>query len=327
MLVRGLAAAALVATLFLTPAFSAFADAAGWVNGYTRKDGTYVQGHYRSSPDGNPYNNCSFPGNTNPYTGKTATGDPDTYLSNYYNRSGSSAASYYSAPYTSSYVPDYSFPSYSLPSLTPTLPLRTEVSGGYRSYGFLYCDSSHYKKSDACLPLPAFAQAATVGDGFTCRSGYYLDGTQCLELPQNATANLYGQSGYSCNAGYVQQGSNCLLPVDYCRVSANASYDPTTGKCQCPAGQGMGTDGRCATIEMACKQRFGGWATAASDTECTCLSGATWNVAGTMCTPTSPTTTATPPSRDANEAERIAELQARIEALTSMLAELKRGRR
>lgn len=53
------------------------------VKGYYRKNGTYVQPHMRSSPDGNPYNNYSYPGNTNPYTGKVATGNPDTYLKNY----------------------------------------------------------------------------------------------------------------------------------------------------------------------------------------------------------------------------------------------------
>lgn len=40
----------------------------------------------RSAPDGNPYNNWSFPGNVNPYTGKVAPGDPATYLKNYYHR-------------------------------------------------------------------------------------------------------------------------------------------------------------------------------------------------------------------------------------------------
>lgn len=54
-----------------------------YVNGYYRKDGTYVQPHYRSAPDGNPYNNYSFPGNVNPYTGERATGNPNTYLKNY----------------------------------------------------------------------------------------------------------------------------------------------------------------------------------------------------------------------------------------------------
>lgn len=55
-----------------------------YVEGYYRQDGTYVQSHYRSSPDGNPYNNYSFPGNYNPYTGKIATGREETYLANYY---------------------------------------------------------------------------------------------------------------------------------------------------------------------------------------------------------------------------------------------------
>ena len=41
-----------------------------WVQGYTRRDGTRVRGHYRSDPDGNFWNNWSTVGNTNPYTGK-----------------------------------------------------------------------------------------------------------------------------------------------------------------------------------------------------------------------------------------------------------------
>lgn len=71
--------------LFVTFLFAsipvALADV--WVNGYYRSNGTYVNGHYRSDPDGDPYNNWSFPGNTNPYTGVTATGNPSTYLKNY----------------------------------------------------------------------------------------------------------------------------------------------------------------------------------------------------------------------------------------------------
>ena len=51
-----------------------------WVNPYVRRDGTEVQGHYRSQPDGNPYNNYSYPGNTNPYTGRVAPGNADTFM-------------------------------------------------------------------------------------------------------------------------------------------------------------------------------------------------------------------------------------------------------
>jgi len=49
------------------------ADAAVRVRGYYRKDGTYVQPHYRSNPDGNPYNNWSTYPNINPYTGEQGT--------------------------------------------------------------------------------------------------------------------------------------------------------------------------------------------------------------------------------------------------------------
>ena len=53
------------------------------VRGYYRKDGTYVRPHYRTAPDGNPYNNYPYPGNYNPNTGKITTGDPLKYLEGY----------------------------------------------------------------------------------------------------------------------------------------------------------------------------------------------------------------------------------------------------
>jgi hypothetical protein len=59
------------------------------VRGYTRSDGTYVQPHTRSAPDGNPTNNYSFPGNYNPNTGTITPGNPDTYLENYSKKHGS----------------------------------------------------------------------------------------------------------------------------------------------------------------------------------------------------------------------------------------------
>lgn len=52
-------------------AFSANADV--YVRGYVRSNGTYVQPHYRSNPDGNFYNNWSTKPNINPYTGKMGT--------------------------------------------------------------------------------------------------------------------------------------------------------------------------------------------------------------------------------------------------------------
>ncbi|MFP5111590.1 hypothetical protein ACSU64_04300 [Bacillaceae bacterium C204] len=51
------------------------------VNGYFRKDGTYVQPHYRSNPDGNFNNNWSTKGNINPYTGQEGTKTEPDYSS------------------------------------------------------------------------------------------------------------------------------------------------------------------------------------------------------------------------------------------------------
>lgn len=44
-----------------------------YVDGYTRKDGTHVQGHYRSAPDNTVTNNYSYQGNTNPHTGSVGS--------------------------------------------------------------------------------------------------------------------------------------------------------------------------------------------------------------------------------------------------------------
>ncbi|GMK40575.1 hypothetical protein PCCS19_36310 [Paenibacillus sp. CCS19] len=58
-----------------------------FVDDYFRHDGTHVHGHMRSHPDGNPFNNYTYPGNINPFTGEIATGDPLTYLDHHYHHS------------------------------------------------------------------------------------------------------------------------------------------------------------------------------------------------------------------------------------------------
>jgi len=63
------------------------------VRGYYRKDGTYVRSHYRTLPDGNPYNNYSYPGNYNPNIVKITPGGPRKYLDRYYNEPSSSSVS------------------------------------------------------------------------------------------------------------------------------------------------------------------------------------------------------------------------------------------
>lgn len=43
------------------------------VNGYTKKDGTYVAPHERTAPNSTKADNYSTQGNVNPYTGKEGT--------------------------------------------------------------------------------------------------------------------------------------------------------------------------------------------------------------------------------------------------------------
>lgn len=63
----------LVAVLALA-AFPALAQV--HVDGYIRKDGTYVPPHYRSTPDSSRSNNWGSQGNVNPYTGQPGTVNP-----------------------------------------------------------------------------------------------------------------------------------------------------------------------------------------------------------------------------------------------------------
>lgn len=63
-----------IVTLICLIGFAGHSFADVGVRGYFRDNGTYVQPHYRSNPDGNPYNNWSYHGNTNPYTGRRGYG-------------------------------------------------------------------------------------------------------------------------------------------------------------------------------------------------------------------------------------------------------------
>lgn len=55
-----------------------------YVNGYTKSNGTYVQGHYRSTQNSTNHDNYSTSGNYNPYTGTTGSRAKD-YSTGAYN--------------------------------------------------------------------------------------------------------------------------------------------------------------------------------------------------------------------------------------------------
>lgn len=54
-------------------ALSVSASADQFVNGYIKKDGTYVAPYVRSTPNNSQYDNYSTQGNVNPYTGQRGT--------------------------------------------------------------------------------------------------------------------------------------------------------------------------------------------------------------------------------------------------------------
>lgn len=55
-----------------------------YVNGYTKSNGTYVPGHYRSSRNSTNHDNYSTSGNYNPYTGSAGSRAKD-YSTGAYN--------------------------------------------------------------------------------------------------------------------------------------------------------------------------------------------------------------------------------------------------
>lgn len=65
-----------IAIIILSSIAQTQLHADSYVNGYYRKDGTYVQPHHRSDPDGNRFNNYSTEGHYNPYTGATGHVNP-----------------------------------------------------------------------------------------------------------------------------------------------------------------------------------------------------------------------------------------------------------
>ena len=65
----------LVISILIIFTGSAFARSVR-VKPYYRQNGTYVQPHYRTSPDRNIWNNYSTRGNVNPYTGNKGYKDP-----------------------------------------------------------------------------------------------------------------------------------------------------------------------------------------------------------------------------------------------------------
>lgn len=117
--------------LFVGLLTASFLAAQVRVRSYYRADGTYVQSHHRSNPDGNPFNNWSYPGNYNPFTGEVATGNGSSYLNNYYNRPHSSGSVNLTTGGTENSL---IFSGAVTGSLPPSSEVRAELSGFLTSF-------------------------------------------------------------------------------------------------------------------------------------------------------------------------------------------------
>ena len=73
-LIKGIIMKKLITAFILLATTASAVSASVYVRGHFRSNGTYVQPHYRSSPDGIRFNNWSCCGNINPYTGKRGYG-------------------------------------------------------------------------------------------------------------------------------------------------------------------------------------------------------------------------------------------------------------
>ena len=263
-----------------------------WVDGYYRDDGTYVEGHQRTSPDGSPYNNYSFPGNYNPNTGEITSGNVSSYLENYYDNSESSGLG---PVWVDGYVRDdgtyveghwrtapdgdptnnYSYPGNYNPNsgqVTGSSSIRNKSSvsilqnaleilghdpgtldgiwgpntkSAIRSFqrsqdlsvdgipgpetiseieeelGEISQERSDRTSSSEFRPggrtsdnrhveVPANAKLNYYGDGWVCKDGYHRDGNRCAKVavPRNAKLNYYGD-GWVCEDGYHRDGNRC----------------------------------------------------------------------------------------------------------------------
>lgn len=283
-------------SLFLATALLNIADAAVRVSGYYRKNGTYVQPHYRSNPDGNPYNNYSYPGNTNPYTGKVAGGNPDTYLKNYYdNDSGN--------------LPSYSYPD---TSTSYSNSYTKYITGGSIIGSTLFCDSGYIKNGDSCKKAPENSSSYG-GDNFYCNYGYYQNGDRCLKVPENAYAigsNLY------CNSGYISNGTQCEAPTNGQIINSTLF---------CNDGY-IAKNNSCITHTQNCIDTFGpnvyGTKGPSNNSSCGCNDGYEWNITKTACI--QKLTSVQLPTNSFIEDQRKTQLQAQIQALLKQIEDLQK---
>lgn len=148
------------------------------VRGYVKSNGTYVQPHMRSAPDGNFSDNWSTIGNVNPYTGTLGTKTQPSGASGYISADGGTTAS-------------------------PTGPAGTVDGASAARSGDVDSSSTggeYSYQSDVKAPL--HAKLNYLRNGWVCERGYHQAGQECVavQIPGNAKLNYVG-TGWVCERG------------------------------------------------------------------------------------------------------------------------------
>jgi len=116
------------------------------VKGYYKKNGTYVQPHYRSNPNYTKSDNWSTYGNINPYTGKKGTKRYDNY---------------------NNYGKNYNENT------------QTNVTNGRYLSSTLLCNDGYKDINGQCNKLPNVTNGRYLSSTLLCNDGYKDIGGQC----------------------------------------------------------------------------------------------------------------------------------------------------
>lgn len=169
------------------------------VSGYYKKNGTYVAPYVKTAPDGNPFNNYSYPGNYNPNTGEITPGNPDTYLKNYYKYDTYTPSTNYSAPDFSSLF----FP--------PTYSSSSQISIPSNS-----CGSNSHTTRQGCECDVGYANGANGCTFVSCPLTYKLIDMKC-EISSAASnpsqqVKCLTKNPCRCLSGYVPLANRVCIP-------------------------------------------------------------------------------------------------------------------
>ncbi len=193
------------------------ADAYVRVKSYFRKDGTYVQSHVRSNPNGLKYDNYSWTPSqglyNKTYGTRGSTWDTPTWTTD---------SEYYIGK-TIYENNNLVTPSQTTETKKSDIQIPENASLNYLGNGWV-CNSGFYKSGDSCIKvdIPANASLNYLGNGWVCNSGYYKSGNSCVVviIPTNGSLNYLG-NGWICNYGYYKSENSC----NKINVPANASLN------------------------------------------------------------------------------------------------------